>query len=369
MPPEPVRLEPKPLSGTSLPPAQFFLDTEPTTPAQPPAAPAQPPAAPAQPPAAQAALPEADIAIEIEADSKQIRTLLDDSPMPALPEPTEEPAAVPAKKSTPAKAPAHSEDMSTAVAFMGGEAPASTEMLGSAPSFESLLTSSTSFESIEIEMLEEDTSVSPEQKQQNLSAQAEPPRAGTIPLASTGSHSSATNTGGHQRRSNTGGHQRTSNTGGHQRTSNTGAHQRASNMNDQQRAEQLFIDGRNRFKAKEVSGAARMLREAVRLDPGQLRYRLLLGHVLCSNQRWHKEAEEQFRRVLEIDPLNSMAHVGLGQLYAKVGLNRRAETEFREALRLDPDNTVAQKGLHSIRNDEPTPSSSTSFLSKIFTKK
>jgi Flp pilus assembly protein TadD len=138
---------------------------------------------------------------------------------------------------------------------------------------------------------------------------------------------------------------------------------------DRKRAEQLFADGRSRFQAKDLTAAARLLREAIRLDPEQTRYRLLLGHILCNNQRWHKEAEVQFRRVVEIDPYNAMAHVGLGQLYTKVGLIQRAELEFREALKLDPENVVAQKGLKSLQKEQPSAGSSTGFLSKLFSKK
>ena len=115
-------------------------------------------------------------------------------------------------------------------------------------------------------------------------------------------------------------------------------------------------------------GAVRHLREAIKLDPEQTRYRLLLGHILCNNQRWHKEAEVQFRHVIEIDPYNAMAHVGLGQLYTKVGLGQRAEIEFREALKLDPGNAVAQKGLQSLKKDQPS-TETTGFLSKLFSKK
>lgn len=134
-----------------------------------------------------------------------------------------------------------------------------------------------------------------------------------------------------------------------------------------EQAERLFVDGRSRFQTKDLNGAVKALKEAVNLDPKQIRYRLLLGHVMSNHQRWHKQAEEQFRKVLELDAYNAMAYVGLGQLYTKVGLNRRAENEFREALKLDPENIVAQKGLQSLQREEPPPQS-TGFLSKFFKK-
>lgn len=137
----------------------------------------------------------------------------------------------------------------------------------------------------------------------------------------------------------------------------------AAPMLEEQQAEQLFVAGRNHFQSKDVAGAVRSLREAVRLAPRQTRYRLLLGHVLSNNQRWQKEAEEQFRQVLDIEPLNVMAHLGLAQLYSKVGLVRRAENEYREALKIEPQNPVAKKGLKAITGDDTL--GIPSFLSKL----
>lgn len=134
-------------------------------------------------------------------------------------------------------------------------------------------------------------------------------------------------------------------------------------MDEQEQAEQLFVDGRNCFQRKDVAGAVRCLKEAVRLSPRQTRYRLLLGHVLSNNQRWQKEAEEQFRQVLDIESMNVMAHLGLAQLYTKVGLVRRAVSEFREALKLEPQNPVAKRGLKAILGEETA--GIPSFLSKL----
>ncbi|MBI4852543.1 MAG: DUF4388 domain-containing protein [Acidobacteria bacterium] len=137
-------------------------------------------------------------------------------------------------------------------------------------------------------------------------------------------------------------------------------------MDEQEQAEKLFVDGRNYFQRKDIGGAIRALREAVRLSPRQTRYRLLLGHVLSNNQRWQREAEEQFRQVLDIEPINVMAHLGLAQLYTKVGLVRRAVSEFREALKIEPQNPVAKRGLKAILGEETA--GIPSFLSKLIEK-
>ncbi len=137
-------------------------------------------------------------------------------------------------------------------------------------------------------------------------------------------------------------------------------------IDEQEQAEQLFVDGRNCFQHKDIGGAVKCLREAVKLSPRQTRYRLLLGHVLSNNQRWQREAEEQFRQVLDIEQANVMAHLGLAQLYTKVGLVRRAEGEFREALRIEPQNPVARRGLKALLGDETK--GIPSFLGKLLQK-
>jgi len=137
-------------------------------------------------------------------------------------------------------------------------------------------------------------------------------------------------------------------------------------IDEQEKAEQLFVEGRNYFQRKDIGGAVRCLREAVKLSPRQTRYRLLLGHVLSNNQRWQREAEEQFRQVLDIEDLNVMAHLGLAQLYTKVGLVRRAEGEFREALKIEPQNPVAKRGLKALLGDETA--GIPSFLAKLLEK-
>lgn len=143
----------------------------------------------------------------------------------------------------------------------------------------------------------------------------------------------------------------------------------SSSDNQQSRAEEFFAEGRNRFQSKDFSGAANSLRNAIRLNPSEVRYRLLLGHVLSNQQKSHKEAEAEFRKVVEIDPENAMARVGLGQLYIRVGLNKRAEAEFKEALRIEPNNIVAQKGVQALTEGNLPAQSGTSLFSKIFSKK
>lgn len=135
----------------------------------------------------------------------------------------------------------------------------------------------------------------------------------------------------------------------------------------EKRAEDLFIEGRNRFQNKDLAGSVRALREAVELQPQEVRYRLLLGHILHLNQRWQKEAEEQFNAVLKIDQHNAMAHIGLAQIFIKVGRVEAAEIEYKAALKTEPRNPVALKGLDSLK--EAQPKRGGGLLSKLFGKK
>ena len=68
--------------------------------------------------------------------------------------------------------------------------------------------------------------------------------------------------------------------------------------------------------------------------------------------RWTREAEEQFRMVLDDDPFDAECLVSLGELYEKAGMTSRAQTLFERATNSDPGNVEAQKKLDANRPGE-----------------
>jgi len=71
---------------------------------------------------------------------------------------------------------------------------------------------------------------------------------------------------------------------------------------------------------------------------GRLRMRALLlrARVYSKNTKWRREAEEQLKELLEVDPANTDAFFLLGELYEEAGLSGRATAMFRKVLALKP---------------------------------
>lgn len=139
----------------------------------------------------------------------------------------------------------------------------------------------------------------------------------------------------------------------------------------------FYRQGRARFERRELDAAEHLLREAVRLDPGQPHYHYHLGviltiraqarkehihhegcHVTCklggklvSNLRVRYEAEQHFLKAAEIDPSNAQILLKLGMLYKDARLLKKAEQFLKQALLLDSRNHVAKRELEMLHSD------------------
>jgi tetratricopeptide (TPR) repeat protein len=85
-------------------------------------------------------------------------------------------------------------------------------------------------------------------------------------------------------------------------------------------------------------------REALRLQP---HFSLARGHlaILLAGQNRPAEAEQEYREALRIQPDLSWAHLRLGFLLESQNRAAEAEAEYREALRIKPDLAGAQSSL------------------------
>ena len=107
------------------------------------------------------------------------------------------------------------------------------------------------------------------------------------------------------------------------------------------RAEERYIEGKKHYDEMHYFDAIQCLRDAVRTYPQQ-RYHKLLAQSLMKNPLWGKEAEEQFREALELDPFDAECHFGLGQIYEAKGMMTRAKKMYDQAVTYDPENVKFQ---------------------------
>ncbi len=100
---------------------------------------------------------------------------------------------------------------------------------------------------------------------------------------------------------------------------------------------------------RKIREAIMSLLQAVENDPSNPLYPFKLGQLLKRYPDQQKEAELNFKRALELDPLNTDIMLELANLYKKNNMSAKAEVYFKQALQLDPLNPDLQlSAVHFI---------------------
>ena len=103
-----------------------------------------------------------------------------------------------------------------------------------------------------------------------------------------------------------------------------------------------FQQGKALLKDGMAAQATVALEKAKKLEPAKASIREALGIAYFRIQRW-KEAEAEFREVLELSPTDDYAHYALGRSLLRQGRSREASTHLKLARFLqprDPDATL-----------------------------
>jgi DNA-binding response OmpR family regulator/tetratricopeptide (TPR) repeat protein len=119
-------------------------------------------------------------------------------------------------------------------------------------------------------------------------------------------------------------------------------------------AEQCFRRAQQLLAADKPIEAAKLLRQAVDLEPGEPEYAMLEAWVSYLEARQsvrisRARAITAARRMLESDPKAPRVHTILGRLALDEGDRTRATREFELALLRDPQDEEAKKGLKQLR--------------------
>jgi Flp pilus assembly protein TadD len=119
-------------------------------------------------------------------------------------------------------------------------------------------------------------------------------------------------------------------------------------------AEQCFRQGQQLLAADRVADAAKLLRRAVSLEPGEPEYAMLEAWASYLEARQslrvgRARAVGAARKLLEADPKAARAHSILGRLAMEDGDRERAIREFEVALLQDPEDADAKRGLKQLR--------------------
>ena len=96
-----------------------------------------------------------------------------------------------------------------------------------------------------------------------------------------------------------------------------------------------FQEGRRRLKKGMPAQATVPLEKAKRLEPEKASIREALGIAYFRLRRW-KEAEEEFRAILELSPTDHYAHYALGRALEKQGRSAEANGHYKLASSMKP---------------------------------
>lgn len=106
-------------------------------------------------------------------------------------------------------------------------------------------------------------------------------------------------------------------------------------MDDMSDAYDLYQLGRARLRDGEAAQATVPLERARRLEPEKASIREALGIAYFRITNW-RAAEQEFRKVLELSPVDEYAHYALGRALAKQGRHAEASVHLKLAHCLRP---------------------------------
>jgi len=98
----------------------------------------------------------------------------------------------------------------------------------------------------------------------------------------------------------------------------------------------LFQQGRAQLKRGMAAQATVALEKAKRREPEKASIREALGIAYFRIGRW-QAAEAEFRKLLELSPVNDYAHYALGRTLEKQGRAREANVHYKLASSLSPN--------------------------------
>ena len=99
---------------------------------------------------------------------------------------------------------------------------------------------------------------------------------------------------------------------------------------------ELFQRGRAHLERGDNAQAMVSLEKAKRREPDKASIREALGIAYFRIRRW-SEAEAEFRKLLELSPVNDYAHYALGRSLEKQGREAEANRHYKLASSLRPE--------------------------------
>ena len=114
----------------------------------------------------------------------------------------------------------------------------------------------------------------------------------------------------------------------------------------------LFQQGRAHLRKGRAAQATVALEKAKRREPEKASIREALGIAYLRIQRY-AEAEQEFRKMLELSPADHYAHYGLGRALEKQGRRTEANGHFKLASSLRPQSRHYASRIRDLSEPDP----------------
>ena len=109
-----------------------------------------------------------------------------------------------------------------------------------------------------------------------------------------------------------------------------------------------FLISSRRFWGTRLVNAENSFKKAVEMNPKNDDAYVTLGRICQEDYTDYLRAENLFKKVIEINPKNDQAYTALGQLYVEQVKFPQAESLFKKALEMNPKNDDASVGFGKI---------------------
>jgi tetratricopeptide (TPR) repeat protein len=113
-------------------------------------------------------------------------------------------------------------------------------------------------------------------------------------------------------------------------------------------ADTIFGNARKAIAARQFDRAAQLLTNLIERFPERSEYHYYLATAFTGLRGRKREAEQELKRAIELEPTNPNYYVGLGNLYRDGHIWDKAVAMYRAALRWDPKNRHALKAINDI---------------------
>ncbi len=116
-----------------------------------------------------------------------------------------------------------------------------------------------------------------------------------------------------------------------------------------ERAENDFKEGYAALQQGQRSIATGLFASAARLVPNEPRYRAYYGQMLAAQEHTRRAAETELQAAIKLDPGNAEYRIMLAQLFRDLGFIIRARGEAERAVAADPNNRQARDLLRELK--------------------